>query len=134
MTSNPPEPALVALENNASKIVGKDWVSKLDNAVVNNLKTRRTYQGNSVRDILRAMRNKARPSCCHPMANSLIIQKHHYQDLDAAGKKVLGSLPEGFLFYFTSRHPHLFLHVYRVIQNAQLGKESMFEAYFAFPE
>jgi serine/threonine-protein kinase/endoribonuclease IRE1 len=133
MISNPPEPALVALENNASKIVGKDWVSKLDNAVVNNLKTRRTYQGNSVRDILRAMRNKASPPLGY-FTMSLTIQKHHYQDLDAAGKKVLGSLPEGFLFYFTSRHPHLFLHVYRVIQDAQLGQESMFEAYFAAPE
>ena len=64
MVDNPPEPTLVALENNAPKVVGKDWVARLDKAVASNLKTRRTYKGNSVRDLLRAMRNKVSPSLC----------------------------------------------------------------------
>lgn len=134
MVDNPPEPTLLALENNAPKVVGKDWVARLDKAVASNLKTRRTYKGNSVRDLLRAMRNKA--SQLHDSLQGTIAdhQKNHYQDLDAAGKKVLGSLPDGFLFYFTSRHPHLFLHVYRVIREAQLGQENMFEGYFAAQE
>jgi serine/threonine-protein kinase/endoribonuclease IRE1 len=58
MTSNPPEATLVALENNATNVVGKDWCSQLDRSISTSLKQYRKYKGNSVRDLLRAMRNK----------------------------------------------------------------------------
>ena len=57
-------------------------------------------------------------------------QKHHYQDLDSAAKRLFGSLPTGFLHYFTSRYPSLFMHVYRVIKDSRLQKEPMFDQYF----
>ncbi|WRT67033.1 uncharacterized protein IL334_003999 [Kwoniella shivajii] len=114
MENDPPEATLVLLETDASDVVGKDWYSKLDKTFINNLGKYRKYKGNSVRDLLRAMRNK----------------KHHYQDLEPSVKKHLGSLPSGFLHYFTVRYPRLFLHVYGVIKHSILRHESMFEGYF----
>ncbi|KFO86185.1 Serine/threonine-protein kinase/endoribonuclease IRE2, partial [Buceros rhinoceros silvestris] len=49
----------------------------------------RTYKGASVRDLLRAMRNK----------------KHHYHELPPDVRTALGSVPDGFVQYFTSRFP-----------------------------
>ncbi|WWC69578.1 uncharacterized protein I206_103521 [Kwoniella pini CBS 10737] len=114
MENDPPEPTLITLETNANDVVGKDWYSKLDKTFTNNLGKYRKYKGNSVRDLLRAMRNK----------------KHHYQDLEPSVKRHLGQLPNGFLHYFTSRYPKLFLHVHGVIKNSLLRHESMFEGYF----
>lgn len=57
-------------------------------------------------------------------------QKHHYQDLDPGAKRLFGPLPTGFLQYFTSRYPSLFMHVYRVIKDGRLQKEPMFDQYF----
>lgn len=46
-------------------------------------------------------------------------------------KRVLGSLPDGFLTYFTRRFPHLFLHVYNVIASTPvLRTEALFKDYF----
>ncbi|ORX39751.1 hypothetical protein BD324DRAFT_614856 [Kockovaella imperatae] len=115
MELEPPEPTLVLLEDDAASVVGKDWYSRLDKVFTNNLGKYRKYKGNSVRDLLRAMRNK----------------KHHYQDLEPVVKRHLGSLPIGFLHYFTSRYPKLFLHVHGVVRDSRLRHESMFEAYFA---
>lgn len=58
MILDPPEPTLVLLETNAAGVVGKDWYSRLDKVFTNNLGKYRKYKGNSVRDLLRAMRNK----------------------------------------------------------------------------
>ncbi|XP_047211937.1 serine/threonine-protein kinase/endoribonuclease IRE1-like isoform X1 [Girardinichthys multiradiatus] len=56
----------------------------------------RSYKGGSVRDLLRAMRNK----------------KHHYRELPAEVQETLGSIPDDFVSYFTSRFPHLLMHTY----------------------
>ena len=58
------------------------------------------------------------------------LQKHHYQDLPDPVKRHLGSLPDGFLAYFTRRFPGLFLHVHGVIRRCGLARESMFRSYF----
>ncbi len=58
MELEPPEPTLVMLETDASSVVGRDWYSRLDKVFTNNLGKYRKYKGNSVRDLLRAMRNK----------------------------------------------------------------------------
>lgn len=60
----------------------------------------------------------------------LTLQKHHYQDLEPSAKRHFGTLPAGFLTYFTSRYPRLFLHVYAVVKDSRLRHESMFEGYF----
>lgn len=60
MELEPPEPTLVMLEANAASVVGKDWYSRMDKIFISNLGKYRKYKGNSVRDLLRAMRNKVR--------------------------------------------------------------------------
>ncbi|ORY32252.1 hypothetical protein BCR39DRAFT_523577 [Naematelia encephala] len=114
MELDPPEPTLVSLEADAVSVVGRDWYSRCDKVFTSSLGKYRKYKGNSVRDLLRAMRNK----------------KHHYQDLDSAAQRHMGALPAGFLHYFTSRYPTLFLHVHGVVRGSRLRHESMFEGYF----
>src|SRR6267378_3941750 len=57
-------------------------------------------------------------------------QKHHYQDLPENVRRHVGSMPEGYLSYFTRRYPRLFLHVHAVIAGSSLRQESMFRSYF----
>ncbi|KAG0048188.1 bifunctional endoribonuclease/protein kinase ire1 [Gryganskiella cystojenkinii] len=96
-------PLLVKLEANAKEILVKDWYKVIDRTLVENLGKYRKYDGNSVRDLLRALRNK----------------------------KALGDLPHGFLTYFTARFPKLMLHLYYIVaDDPGLRNESMFKHYF----
>ncbi|EJF56482.1 hypothetical protein DICSQDRAFT_113101 [Dichomitus squalens LYAD-421 SS1] len=114
MCRDPKDPNLLALEKGAYDVVGADWHSRLDKLFIENLGKFRKYDGKSVQDLLRALRNK----------------KHHYQDLPDNVKRLLGTMPEGFLAYFTRRFPKLFLHVHGVISNSALRSESMFRTYY----
>ncbi|CAG8443857.1 10853_t:CDS:2 [Ambispora leptoticha] len=115
---DPPSPLLQRLETEVVNVIGPDWYRRIDRVLVDNLGKYRKYDGSRIRDLLRALRNK----------------KHHYQDLPEHVKKSLGEVPEGFLFYFTSRFPKLLLHVYYVIaENESLRNESMFRHYFEIP-
>ncbi|KAI0705331.1 hypothetical protein C8Q76DRAFT_771153 [Earliella scabrosa] len=114
MCRDPKDANLLALEKGAYEVVGADWHSRLDKLFIENLGKFRKYDGKSVQDLLRALRNK----------------KHHYQDLPDNVKRLLGSMPEGFLAYFTRRFPRLFLHVHGVISNSTLHTESMFRTYY----
>lgn len=103
---------------------GGDWTKKVDKAFMDDLGKWRKYHGNSVRDLLRALRNKV-SSPILVLAVLLTItdmlhthvraQKHHYQDMPPALRRSMGHLPDGFLSYFTRRFPSLFLHVYEVV-------------------
>ncbi|KAK7433984.1 bifunctional endoribonuclease/protein kinase ire1 [Stygiomarasmius scandens] len=112
------DPHLIRLEEGSFDIVGTDWHSRCDKVFVENLGKFRKYDGKSVQDLLRALRNK----------------KHHYQDLPENVKRHLGSMPEGYLSYFTRRFPRLFLHVHRVIGTSELNREDMFRSYFELEE
>lgn len=115
MDKDPPTPALVLLESKARNVLGTDWHRRCDRMFLENLGKFRKYDPTSVQDLLRAMRNK----------------KHHYQDLPGTLKKVLGSLPDGYLNYFTRRFPELFLHVYNTIVDQPLIRtEPVFREYF----
>ncbi|KAK2460776.1 hypothetical protein APHAL10511_007246 [Amanita phalloides] len=114
MCRDPKDPYLIELENDAITIVGNDWHTRLDKIFIENLGKFRKYDGKSVQDLLRALRNK----------------KHHYQDIPDSVKRHLGSMPDGYLTYFTRRFPRLFLHVHTVIRTTGLRTESMFRAYF----
>ncbi|NWX91221.1 ERN1 endoribonuclease, partial [Nothoprocta pentlandii] len=72
----------------------------------------RTYKGGSVRDLLRAMRNK----------------KHHYHELPAPVQEALGPLPDGFVRYFTSRFPLLLLHTHGAMRLC--ARERLFRPYY----
>ncbi|GAA6015067.1 hypothetical protein JCM10207_008718 [Rhodosporidiobolus poonsookiae] len=117
MERDPPTPTLVTLEDRSRDIVGDDWQKALDRTLLDNLGKYRKYDGASVRDLLRVLRNK----------------KHHYQDLPETVRRNLGDLPGGFLTYFTSRFPHLLLHVYDTVAT-HLADEAMFSSTFRVPE
>ncbi|KAJ1562926.1 bifunctional endoribonuclease/protein kinase ire1 [Cladochytrium tenue] len=110
-----PSPLLRQLERGAAKVVGRDWTARLDRALVEDLGKFRKYDGALLRDLLRSLRNK----------------RHHYQDLPAETKQLLGDIPDGFLAYFSSRFPALLLHVYAVIADSRtLRAEPQFRVYF----
>lgn len=118
MERDPPDAILVELESSATNIVGDDWFKPLDPRLVENLGKYRKYTADSVRDLLRVIRNK----------------KHHYLDLPEPVRKSLGSPPEDFLTYFTHRFPSLFLHVWSVIAH-HVAHEPQFETnYFKSAE
>ncbi|GAA5986223.1 hypothetical protein JCM10908_006463 [Rhodotorula pacifica] len=117
MERDPPAPTLITLEKRSRSIVGDDWQKALDRTFLDNLGKYRKYDGASVRDLLRVLRNK----------------KHHYQDLPENVRRALGDLPGGFLTYFTARFPHLLLHVYDTVA-VHLADEAMFSSTFRIPE
>lgn len=51
---------LKTLEKNSKYITRDDWNLHLDESITSDLRKYRAYQGNSVRDLLRALRNKVR--------------------------------------------------------------------------
>ncbi|PIO66197.1 ribonuclease 2-5A [Teladorsagia circumcincta] len=85
------------LEKNARTVVAGNWRNNICEPLAADLRKFRTYKGHSVRDLLRAMRNK----------------KHHYRELPEEVQKSLGKIPNEFLCYFTSRFP---------LANLPLGK------------
>eukprot|EP00123_Amoebidium_parasiticum_P004971 comp16226_c0_seq2/m.13925 comp16226_c0_seq2/g.13925 ORF comp16226_c0_seq2/g.13925 comp16226_c0_seq2/m.13925 type:complete len:365 (-) comp16226_c0_seq2:80-1174(-) len=107
-------PLLLELEIAAFDTVGRDWHARLDPELLKDLRRFRTYNGASIRDLLRCIRNK----------------KHHYQELNPDLKAVLGSLPEGYVGYFRTRFPGLLMHVYGFITTTQLAQEPRFDHYF----
>lgn len=88
------------LEENSLSVVKGDWCSQIDEELAKDLKKFRGYHGRSVRDLLRALRNK----------------KHHYRELSEEARKSLGEVPENFLTYWTSRFPLLLIHTWLALQ------------------
>lgn len=91
-----------------------------------------------MRDLLRAMRNKVRPPSCpvalppllspSPLTSPSLLQKHHYHELPADVQAALGSVPEGFVQYFTSRFPRLLLHTHGAMRVC--AHERIFRPYY----
>ncbi|CAK9298879.1 unnamed protein product [Gordionus sp. m RMFG-2023] len=97
---------------------GGDWKSRIDSELSCELRKYRNYRTDSVRDLLRALRNK----------------KHHYQELPDTLKLSLGPIPGKFLEYFTSRFPYLLIHLYTTYQTLMNHKNHkdirIFDKYF----
>ena len=72
----------------------------------------RKYRSDSVRDLLRAMRNK----------------RHHYRELPEELRATLGDIPDGYMDYFSSRFPRLLLHTYMIMR--ECGRETVFQPYY----
>ncbi|XP_046783517.1 serine/threonine-protein kinase/endoribonuclease IRE2 isoform X1 [Gallus gallus] len=110
----PAEGALVAaLEAGSRAVVRTNWRMHISLPLQMDLRKFRTYKGSSVRDLLRAMRNK----------------KHHYHELPAEVREALGSVPDGFVQYFTSRFPRLLLHTHSAMQLC--AHERLFRPYYS---
>lgn len=88
------------------------WSERLSEELRTDLKNHRSYNENSVRHLLRAIRNK----------------KNHYRDLSEDVKASLGDIPDGLMDYFSSRFPELLPHVYQAMQLCK--EENVFKPYY----
>lgn len=61
-----------------------------------------------------------------------VPQKHHYRELPEDVQETLGSIPDEFICYFTSRFPHLLLHTYLAMRSC--GSERPFLPYYSAAE
>ncbi|PPR91721.1 hypothetical protein GOBAR_AA28959 [Gossypium barbadense] len=85
------------LESIAAVALDGKWDEKLEPAFLNNIGHYRRYKFDSVRDLLRVIRNK----------------QNHYREIPQDILELLGPLPEGFDGYFSSRFPKLLIEVYK---------------------
>ncbi|KAJ3614026.1 hypothetical protein NHX12_017603 [Muraenolepis orangiensis] len=106
---------VVRLEAAGRAVVRTNWRMHISVPLQTDLRKFRTYKGNSVRDLLRAMRNK----------------KHHYHELPKEVQDTLGEVPEGFVSYFTSRFPRLLLHTHNALHIC--AHERQFHPYYLPP-
>ncbi|XP_028413121.1 serine/threonine-protein kinase/endoribonuclease IRE1-like [Dendronephthya gigantea] len=103
---------LQELEKESIRVVRGDWNVHLGIELRGDLRRFRSYRGELVRDLLRAIRNK----------------KHHYRELPEDVRLSLGSVPDGYVKYFTSRFPRLIMHTYNVVKPYK--HEPVFESYY----
>lgn len=71
---------LRTLEKNAQLIVKDDWSAQLETEITIDLRKFRGYQGGSVRDLLRALRNKVSERIWLVAWKNIIIFRPHYLD------------------------------------------------------
>ncbi|KAF1982387.1 hypothetical protein K402DRAFT_363106 [Aulographum hederae CBS 113979] len=122
---DPPSQHLLALEDRALDIIANpvhnnagffhppDFLAKLDKKFIDTLGKQRKYTGDRMLDLLRALRNK----------------KNHYADMPEDVKARVGSLPEGYLRYWTGRFPRLVMGCWHVVRECGLEHEPRFRPY-----
>lgn len=91
---------LKILEFGSLDVCKGDWRRCISVELQEDLRKFRSYKGSSVRDLLRAIRNK----------------RHHYHELNPELQAALGSIPNEFVRYFTLRFPRLVIHAYIALQ------------------
>lgn len=104
---------LEALENTGKSSLDGKWDEKMETTFINDIGRFRRYRYDSVRDLLRVVRNKL----------------NHYRELSREIQAILGPVPEGFDHYFSTRFPKLLIEVYHVISSHCAGEEQ-FHKYF----
>ncbi|TFB00563.1 Serine/threonine-protein kinase ppk4 [Trichoderma ghanense] len=111
---DPPSPALVELERHAPDVIKGDFLKVLTRDFVESLGKQRKYTGNKLLDLLRALRNK----------------RNHYEDMSDSLKRSVGSLPDGYLAYWTVKFPMLLLTCWNVVYNLEWEKTDRFREYY----
>ncbi|XP_010548202.1 PREDICTED: serine/threonine-protein kinase/endoribonuclease IRE1a [Tarenaya hassleriana] len=104
---------LKALENTAPVALGGKWDEKLEPVFIDNIGRYRRYKYDSIRDLLRVIRNKL----------------NHYRELPQEIQELVGKVPEGFNEYFAVRFPKLLIEVYGVMYG-YCKEEEVFRKYF----
>ncbi|XP_055803221.1 serine/threonine-protein kinase/endoribonuclease IRE1a [Solanum dulcamara] len=108
---------LKALEGTAPVALGGKWDEKMEPPFIKNIGHYRRYRFDSIRDLLRVMRNKL----------------NHYRELPTEIQEILGTVPEGFDGYFRRRFPQLLIEVYKVMSEF-CKDEDCFQKYFTSSE
>ncbi|CAK7355575.1 unnamed protein product [Dovyalis caffra] len=105
---------LKALESIApTALGGGKWNEKMEPAFISDIGRHRRYKFDSIRDLLRVIRNKL----------------NHYRELPNEIQELLGPVPEGYDSYFASRFPKLLIEVYKVVCK-YCREEECFQKYF----
>ncbi|XP_043198900.1 serine/threonine-protein kinase/endoribonuclease IRE1-like [Amphibalanus amphitrite] len=100
------------LERRGWEVTGGNWRERIDSFILDDLGKFRSYRPSSVRDLLRALRNK----------------RNHYRELNEEARRALGTIPEEFVRYWTSRFPRLLAHVWSAAQ--EVRDEPIFSRYY----
>lgn len=111
---DPPSDALVELERHAPDVTRGDFLKLLTREFVDSLGKQRKYTGSKLLDLLRALRNK----------------RNHYEDMSDSLKRSVGSLPDGYLVYWTVKFPMLLLTCWNVVYNLHWETSDRFREYY----
>ncbi|ELQ76419.1 Serine/threonine protein kinase and endoribonuclease ERN1/IRE1 [Trachipleistophora hominis] len=84
------------LERNKNKVFSGNWANRLDKVMKDEISVHRIYNFNSLKGLLRVIRNKGR----------------HYQELAGEIRQIFKSFPDGFVDYFRMRFPNLLMVCY----------------------
>ena len=103
----------LAIESNATSVVGLAWDKVLYKDLISNVQRYRAYDPCSVRDLLRLIRNK----------------HHHYDELPPEVRQRIGTNTEGLMKYFESCFPLLLLHCYKVCSEILSPDDPLVEKY-----
>ena len=91
-----------------------DFLRALPQPFKDTLGKQRKYKGESLLDLLRALRNK----------------KNHYEDMPDAVKERVGPLPAGYLGFWSSKFPSLLLTWWSVVKELGEEKRARFQKYY----
>lgn len=111
---DPPSHALMELESHAMEVTRGDFQKALPREFLESLGKQRKYTGSRLLDLLRALRNK----------------KNHYEDMSDSLRKTVGPLPDGYLYFWTTRFPSLLLVCWNVVYNVQWDETDRFQEYY----
>lgn len=100
------------LESDGPRIVRDDWRDHICPEVAMDLRKYRTYNGQKIRDLLRALRNK----------------KNHYRELTLEAQASLGDIPDQFADYWVTRFPDLLPYTYLKFETVR--DEAIFLKYY----
>jgi len=91
-----------------------DFLRALPGEFKDTMAKQRRYKGDSVLDLLRALRNK----------------KNHYEDMPDNVKEKVGPLPAGYLGFWTRKFPSLLLTCWRVVRELGWEEKDRFKRYY----
>ena len=109
--------SLAYLETHAplvSKEYSGDFLRALPQSFKDTLGKQRKYKGESLLDLLRALRNK----------------KNHYEDMPDAVKERVGPLPAGYLSFWSRKFPSLLLTCWSVVKELGWEERDRFKKYY----
>lgn len=111
---DPPSAALIKLEDWAPEVCRGDFLKQLPRDFIESLGKQRKYTGTRLLDLLRALRNK----------------KNHYEDMSDELKRKVGPLPDGYLFFWTTRFSNLLITCWNVVYDVQWDDTDRFRDYY----
>ncbi|KII74567.1 Serine/threonine-protein kinase/endoribonuclease IRE2 [Thelohanellus kitauei] len=110
-------PDILKLENNSLEIVRGSWAFHIPSKLLSDLSTHRDYSPTSVRDLVRAIRNKT----------------NHFKDTPRDVKKYFKNNPNNIVTYFSETFPRFLIHLYNTSQKLGYSRLEVFKHYFSNP-